>query len=58
MNKNLIITLSNGHVWKQTEAKYFKVKVNDSVFVERGVLSSFFLGMDDTNQRIRVKRIK
>jgi hypothetical protein len=56
--KNLIITLVNGQVWQQTEALYFKMEVNDTIYIERGALSSFFLGRDDNNRRIRVKRIK
>lgn len=56
--KKLIITLDNGQRWKQSDSTFLKLKLNDAVYVERGALKSFFMGMDDKNRRMRVKRIK
>lgn len=54
----LKITFSNGQVWKQTDSRRFKVKVDQTVFIEKAALGSFVLGLDDRNTTIRVKRLK
>lgn len=54
----LIVTLSNGHVWKQTANERYKVSKGQTIFIKKGALSSFLLGSDDRNSTTRVKRIK
>ena len=56
--KRLVLTLDNGHVWKQTDSGAFRVKDGDVIYVERGALGAFYLSKDDVNRRIRVKRSK
>lgn len=53
----MYITLDNGHVWHQTdESTRFKIKEGDEVYIERGVLGSFYMGTEGKNTRIRVTR--
>jgi hypothetical protein len=54
----LIITLENGQVWRQTDSIRFRLSKKEVVIIERGVLGSFFIGKEDTNKRIRAKRLK
>lgn len=54
----LKLSFTNGQVWKQTDGRRFKVKVNQTVFIEKASLGSFMLGSDDRNTTIRVKRLK
>ncbi len=54
----LIITFTNGQIWKQIDQRSFQVREGDNVFVEKGALRSFLLGSDSHNVRIRVKRIR
>ncbi|MCL1142139.1 hypothetical protein [Shewanella gaetbuli] len=54
----LVITLTNGQVWKQNETKRFKLSKGQTIFIEKGAFSSFLLGSDDRNSTTRVKRIK
>ncbi|QIR13450.1 hypothetical protein [Shewanella aestuarii] len=54
----LIVTLTNGHVWKQTGNERYKVKKGQTIFIKKGALSSFLLGSDDRNSTTRVKRVK
>ncbi|GGI88059.1 hypothetical protein [Shewanella gelidii] len=54
----LKITFSNGQLWKQAEAKRFKLKAGDKAFIEKASLGSFLLGTDKRNATIRVKRLK
>jgi hypothetical protein len=51
-------TLENGQVWQQITAENFKIKENQEVFIERGVLNSYMMGSDSFNKKTRVKRIK
>ncbi|WP_298773728.1 hypothetical protein [uncultured Shewanella sp.] len=53
----LKITFDNGQVWKQTDSRYFKVKVDETLFIKTGALGSFILGRDNQNTTIRVKRL-
>ncbi|MCL1126312.1 hypothetical protein [Shewanella surugensis] len=53
----LKITFDNGQVWKQTDARYFKVKIDETLFIKTGALGSFMLGRDNQNTTIRVKRL-
>jgi hypothetical protein len=54
----LKINFTNGQVWKQTDARHYKLKVDQTVFIEKASLGSFILGSDDRNSSIRVKRLK
>lgn len=56
---NWIITLSNGQVWKQTESVgYFRWDADDTYYIERGALNSFFFGREDATRRFRVTRVE
>ena len=56
---NWIITLDNGQVWKQTESVgYFSWKEEDTYYIERGALNSFFFGREGANRRFRVTRVE
>jgi hypothetical protein len=52
------ITFADGQVWKQTDSSRLRLKVGDQIFVEKGALGSHFLGKENTNTRMRVKRVK
>ncbi|MCV2884584.1 hypothetical protein OE749_07745 [Aestuariibacter sp. AA17] len=52
------VTLSNGHVWKQTDSQRMSLNKGDEVYVERGVLGAFYLSKEESNRRARVKRIQ
>lgn len=54
--KSLIVEFDNGQVWQQLGTEYYSIKVGEQHYVKRGVLGSFFLGNDDNNRTIRVKR--
>nr|WP_150102325.1 hypothetical protein [Shewanella pealeana] len=52
------IHFSNGQVWKQTDSRSFRLKAEQTVYIEKAALGSFMLGSDDRNTTIRVKRLK
>lgn len=54
----LKVSFSNGQIWKQSDNRHFKVKVGETVFIEKAALGSFILGTDKRNSTIRVKRLK
>ncbi|MGX9459859.1 hypothetical protein ACWXWU_01270 [Shewanella sp. A14] len=54
----LVITLNNGQVWKQSNPDNYRLKKGQRIFIQAGALSSFFLGSDDRNATTRVKRLK
>lgn len=56
--KKYIITLDNGHVWKQSDSTRLKLTVGEDVIVKRGLLGSFFMGKEGKNKRMRVKRLR
>lgn len=53
------MTLDNGQVWKQTDSRKFRFS-NDQgeAFIKRGSLGSFFLGEEEHNRTMKVKRVK
>ena len=51
------ITLDNGQVWQQTSSRRLKLKIGQTVIIERGALGSFFIGKENINKRIRAKRV-
>lgn len=53
----LVVTLTNGQVWQQTDAAALNLKLNSTVIIKRGAMGSFRLGNPESNRRIRVKRI-
>lgn len=55
---NLKISFTNGQVWKQTDGRKFKLKSGESVYIEKGALGAFYLGLESRNTTIRVKRLK
>lgn len=56
--KELIVEFDNGQVWRQNGTDYYKIAAGEQHYVKRGVLSSFFLGNDNSNRTIRVRREK
>ena len=52
------ITLDNQQVWRQTDKTRLKLTSGQLVSIERGLMGSFFMGTEQVNKRIRVKRIK
>jgi mannose-6-phosphate isomerase class I len=54
----LVITFTNGQVWKQSSPERYNVKKGERVFIKAGALSSFLLGGDDHNATTRVRRLK
>ncbi|WP_105181024.1 hypothetical protein [Pseudoalteromonas sp. T1lg21] len=52
----LIIELENGQQWRQVGSDRLKLKVNDTVIIERGIFNSFLLKIEGQNRMIRVKR--
>ena len=55
---NLVITLANGQVWKQTNVKRFQVREGDTVVIGRGSFNSFFLKVKDESRLERFHRIQ
>ena len=50
---------SNGQVWKQIDTKRFVFsQTKGQAYIERGALGSFFFSQQNSNTRIRVKRVK
>lgn len=54
----LIVTLSNNQVWRQTSSERMRIKSDDTVVVTRGALNSFLLNKEGSSRSIRVKRVK
>lgn len=56
--RKLIITLENGHTWRQTEDDSIQLKAGDSVTIEKASFGSFLLSKTGTNRKVRVKRVE
>ncbi len=52
------ITFNNGQQWQQKDATRFKLKEGDKVTLTKGALGSVFLQKENTNKRMKVKRLK
>lgn len=52
------ITFTNGQKWQQKDTTKLKLKVDDEVTLTKGALSAVFLNKENTNKRIKVKRLK
>lgn len=57
-NKKFYFTFENGHIWKQTNNEYFKIKSGEQVELKEGALGAIYLKKLDKNRSIRVKRVK
>ncbi len=54
--RKLVITLENGHIWRQIDAARLKIKAGQAVVIRRASLGSFLLSAEDGNRSIRVER--
>lgn len=54
--KDLIIEFDNGQVWRQTDSGSYPIKVGERHFVKRGVFGAFYLGNENNNRTLKVKR--
>ncbi len=54
----LVLTLANGQVWRQRDARQFPVTVGDTVVIERAALNSFFLKRQDGSRAERFYRVE
>ena len=53
---NLIISFDNGQVWKQLEAKRYRLAAGDKVQIKKAALGSYLLQAEGRNRSIRVQR--
>lgn len=56
--RKLVITLANGHVWRQSDSYAIQLKAGDEIVIEKASLGSFLLGRAGSDRKIRVKRIE
>lgn len=56
--KKRVFTMDNGQVWRQTQSDSLKIKQGDVIYIDRGILGSFYMSKDDVNRKFKVKRIK
>ncbi|WP_281559146.1 hypothetical protein [Thalassomonas sp. RHCl1] len=54
----LVLTLTNGQVWRQTDSNRMSLAAGDKVELIEGMLSAIYLKKEGFNKKIRVKRIK
>ncbi len=52
------ITFENGQKWQQKDKYKLSLKTGQRVILTKGALSSVFLQKENTNKRIKVKRLK
>lgn len=52
----VLITLENGQLWKQIDASSLRLRVGDTVKIERAALGSFILRKPGNNRWMRVSR--
>ncbi|WP_019029321.1 hypothetical protein [Colwellia piezophila] len=52
------ITFKNGQKWQQKDSTKLKLKLDDKVTLTKGALNSVYLQKENTNKRIKVKRLK
>jgi len=53
----LVLTLDNGQIWVQLEARNFPVKVGDQIEIDEGALGSYILWSPSTRHASKVTRI-
>ena len=57
-SKKVIVTLDDGQEWLQTSSeKAGQPKVGDTVVITNGALSAFYMKVEGSKRRIRVKRV-
>ena len=56
--KKRVFTMDNGQVWRQTQSDSLKIKQGDTIYIDRGILGSFYMSKDDVNRKFKVKRVK
>lgn len=54
--KKHTIVMTNGQVWKQSEASSILLKDGDTCVITKGFLGSFYLQKKGSSKRVRVKR--
>ena len=52
----MLVTLDNGQVWKQVDASNLRLRVGDTVDIERASLGSFMLRKKGSKRSMRVSR--
>jgi hypothetical protein len=53
----MLLILDNGQIWRQKDTKTLIIHKGDSVLIERGFMSAFYLTAND-KKRINVARVK
>ena len=56
--KERVFEFDNGQIWRQTDSGYYAINPGETHFIKRGMLNSFFLGNDNNNRTVRVRREK
>jgi len=54
--KEMIIEFDNGQVWRQVASSTYLINVGERHFIKRGMLGAFYLGNDNNNRTLKVKR--
>jgi hypothetical protein len=52
------IEFDNGQYWKQIGTEDFRIKKGATYVITRGTLNSFFLGDGNSNNKIKVQRVR
>ena len=55
--KKLIVTLDNGHIWRQLDNRPMPLKSGETVIVREASLGSFLMEKQSGSSSIRVKRV-
>lgn len=55
---DITVYMQEGQVWKQTDGRALRLKLNDKVFVKKGALNSFQMQKEGGSRLMKVKRIK
>ncbi|MFA0792214.1 hypothetical protein ACCI51_16820 [Microbulbifer echini] len=53
-----IVTLENGHIWKQNDTGRIFWQAGDLVIVERAMFGSFFMKPTQGGKKMRFRRLK
>ncbi len=53
-----VIYLENGQKWEQKDSNKIKIKVGDSIRLTKASLGSVYLNIENSQRRIKVKRLK
>lgn len=54
--KDLIIEFDNGQIWRQADSGSYPIKVGERHFIKRGIFGAFYLGNENNNRTLKVKR--